>query len=34
MAEGRIVGDLSGAALTRGAIVAASYGAKEERAHV
>ena len=33
MAEGRIVRDLSGADLTRGAIVAASYGAREERAH-
>ena len=32
MAEGHIVGDLSGADLTRGAIVAASYGAREERA--
>jgi ribose transport system ATP-binding protein len=32
MAEGRIVSDLSGADLTRGAIVAASYGAADKRA--
>ena len=32
MAEGRIVNDLSGGDLTRSAIVAASYGAAEQRA--